>query len=87
MLQFPFITLDTLFQHPEDSHRPLNSDHREEPEEENIPLSELGQCNHDSDYKEDSEDEDIPISQLTQCKQTNRFAVNSDDFSKDIPLF
>jgi hypothetical protein len=59
MLWSPFITLDTLFQHPEDSHKPVNSDYEEDSEEENIPLSKLGQRNHDSDYEEDSEDEDI----------------------------
>mgnify|MGYP000022189646 CR=1 FL=1 len=62
MLLFPFFTLDTLFQHPEDSHKTVNSDHKEDSEEENILLSELGQCNHDSDYEEDSEDKDIPMS-------------------------
>ena len=42
MLRFPFFTLDTLFQHPEDSHKTVNSDHKEDSKEETYHFLSLG---------------------------------------------
>ena len=67
ILRFPFIT-GIMFKHPEDSHKPVNSDYEEDSKEEDIPLSEFGQHEHDSDYEEDSEEEDVPLSELSQRK-------------------